>query len=107
MKKILIPTDFSLNSYQTIDSVLKLFKDNVCDFYFLNTYSYNISGLDALGLLHVDEDWFDKPEEESIRKLGKLIERYTFKSKNAKQYIYTKQEDFKIKSGSSQIIKIN
>lgn len=83
MKKILIPTDFSLNSYQTIDSVLKLFKDNVCDFYFLNTYSYNISGLDALGLLHVDEDWFDKPEEESIRKLGKLIERYTFKSKNA------------------------
>ena len=30
-----------------------------------------------------------------------------FKSKNAKQYIYTKQEDFKIKSGSSQIIKIN
>ena len=30
-----------------------------------------------------------------------------FKSKNAKQYIYTKEENFKIKSGSSQIIKIN
>lgn len=83
MKKILIPTDFSPNSYQTIDSVLKLFKDNVCDFYFLNTYSYNISGLDALGLLHVDEEWFDKPEEESIQKLGKLIEHCTFKSKGA------------------------
>lgn len=88
MKKILIPTDFSLNSYQTIFSVLKLFKDNVCDFYFLNTYSYNISGLDALGLLHVDEEWFDKPEEESIQKLGKLIEHCTFKSKDAKHRFY-------------------
>lgn len=83
MKKILIPTDFSLNSYQTIDSVLKLFKDKVCDFYFLNTYTYNISGLDALGLLHEDEEWFDKPEEESKEKLGKLIERYTLKSSDS------------------------
>ena len=80
MKKILIPTDFSLNSYQTIDSVLKLFKNKECDFYFLNTYQYNISGLDALGLLHEDEEWFDKPEEDAKEKLGKLIERYTSKS---------------------------
>lgn len=83
MKKILIPTDFSLNSYQTIDSVLKLFKNKVCDFYFLNAYTYNISGLDALGLLQEDDEWFEKPEKESIKKLGILIERYTSKSSDS------------------------
>lgn len=79
MKKILIQTDFSHVSCQTIDSVLKLFKNKTCDFYFLNTYTYNIKGLDALSLLHVDEEWYDKPKEESEDKLAKLIGYYTKK----------------------------
>lgn len=84
MKKILIPTDFSLNSYQTIDYITALFSNEYCEFYFLNTYTYNIDGLDALGLLHEDEEWFDMPKDESIQKLGKLVERYTIKANNTK-----------------------
>ncbi|AOW20670.1 universal stress protein [Urechidicola croceus] len=39
MKKILLPTDFSDNSWNAIKYALQLFKDEKCAFYILNTYT--------------------------------------------------------------------
>ena len=39
MKKILLPTDFSQNAINAIHYALELFKDEVCTFYLLNTYT--------------------------------------------------------------------
>ena len=38
MKRILLPTDFSDNSWNAIKYALQLFKDEECTFYLLNTY---------------------------------------------------------------------
>ncbi len=41
MKKIiLIPTDFSKNAWDAIAYTLELFKNSICDFYFLNVYNF-------------------------------------------------------------------
>ena len=39
MKKILLPTDFSENSWNAIKYALQLFKNEPCKFYLLNTYT--------------------------------------------------------------------
>jgi nucleotide-binding universal stress UspA family protein len=39
MKKILLPTDFSDNSWNAIKYALQLFKDEECNFYLLNAYT--------------------------------------------------------------------
>ena len=39
MKNILLPTDFSDNSWNAIEYALKLFKDEPCKFYLLHTYT--------------------------------------------------------------------
>jgi len=39
MKKILLPTDFSENSWNAIKYALQLFKNETCKFYLLNTYT--------------------------------------------------------------------
>ncbi len=39
MKTIILPTDFSKNAYNAITYALKLFKDEPCRFYLLNTYT--------------------------------------------------------------------
>lgn len=39
MKKILLPTDFSENSWNAIKYALQLFKNEKCTFYLLNTYT--------------------------------------------------------------------
>lgn len=83
MKKILIPIDFKFNSYQAIDYAIEFFKGEACDFYFINTYSYNIEGLNAIHLLQADDDWYDKPKHDSEDNLGKVIEKYVFNSRDA------------------------
>jgi len=40
-KRILLPTDFSDNSWSAIVYALKLYKDEVCTFYFLNSTAIN------------------------------------------------------------------
>ncbi|TAI49750.1 universal stress protein [Flagellimonas allohymeniacidonis] len=39
MKKILLPTDFSKNSYNAAEYALRLFKDEPCLFYLMHTYT--------------------------------------------------------------------
>lgn len=50
MKKILLPTDFSKNSWNAISYALQLFKDDVCHFYLVNTYTpviYNVEFMEV------------------------------------------------------------
>ncbi|MUU79689.1 universal stress protein [Winogradskyella endarachnes] len=45
MKNILLPTDFSDNSWNAIKYAIQLFKDEICTFHLLNTYTpiiYNV-----------------------------------------------------------------
>jgi nucleotide-binding universal stress UspA family protein len=39
MKRIILPTDFSSNSYHAISFALELFKNQECTFYLMNTYT--------------------------------------------------------------------
>lgn len=92
MKKILIPTVFSLNNYSTVDYVVDLFKYEKCEFYFLNTYGYETNGLNAIEMLQADDEWFFRPKEESLKKLGKLVTRYTLESHNPKHTFHAISE---------------
>ncbi|MFC4689941.1 universal stress protein [Dokdonia genika] len=82
MKRILIPVDSSYNSSNAIDFAIKFFKREACEFYFLNTYSYDVRGMDALSLLQSDDDWFELPKLESQKILGFLVKKYTKDNKN-------------------------
>ena len=73
MKKILIPIDFKFNSHDAIDYAIRFFKREQCEFYFLNTYTYDISGLNTIDLLQADDDWYDKPKCASEDNLGYCI----------------------------------
>ncbi|MDN3665526.1 universal stress protein [Algibacter miyuki] len=84
MKKILIPTDFSTNSYKAINYITELFKNEDCAFYFLNVYNYGAGGLSAIEMLQADDEWFEKPKEESLQRLGDLLEEYAVNRNNEK-----------------------
>ena len=73
MKKILLPIYLNHHNCDAIDYAVKFFKREVCEFYFLNTYNYNVQGLNAIQLLQADEDWFERPKLESQKRLGRLI----------------------------------
>ncbi|ARV15838.1 universal stress protein [Polaribacter sp. SA4-12] len=59
MKNILLPTDFSDNSWNAIQYAIELFKDEKCNFFLLNTYTpmiYNLEYTSRFGLVEVMRD---------------------------------------------------
>ena len=59
MKNILLPTDFSDNSWNAIQYAVELFKDEKCNFFILNTYTpmiYNLEYTSRFGLVEVLRD---------------------------------------------------
>ncbi|WP_421151084.1 hypothetical protein [Seonamhaeicola sp. NFXS20] len=47
-RKILLPTDFSDNSWSAVVYALKLFKNEFCTFYFINSTTIKVSTLSNL-----------------------------------------------------------
>ena len=89
MKKILLPTDFSENSWNAIKYALQLFKKETCKFYLLHTYTPIIYQMEyLLG----DPAQFDIPDtikETSIKKLNEIKSRITKEYKNPKHSFET------------------
>ncbi|MBU2945108.1 universal stress protein [Zobellia uliginosa] len=83
-KKLLLPTDFSRNSLIAIQYAIKLYANKDCDFYILNTYAKEVSGLDSLNLLDPDDAFNKLSEKRSHEGLGKILALITLENKNPK-----------------------
>lgn len=98
MKRVLIPIDFTFNSYETIDYSISFFKAEKCKFFFLNTFTYDFNGLNALHVLQANDDWFEKPKRNSEEKLAFVVNKYSFNNKN-------KNHSFQSVSACNELIK--
>src|SRR5690606_14045158 len=85
MKTILLPTDFSKNSWNAIKYALKFYEKSTCTFYLLhvNTLSYAMTK----DTLYVDtedfiENTYTKPSKQQLRKLLKRISKEIPDNKN-------------------------
>lgn len=80
MKRILLPTDFSIDSYNAIEYAMQLLKHDVCEFYVLHTYSVPIvsagSMLDSYSAL-VMQDIAKKTADEKLEALeNRVVEKF-------------------------------
>jgi len=105
MKKILIPIDFKFNSYGAVDYAINFFKNELCEFYFINTYTYDIDGLNALSILQDNDDRFEKPKTDSEENLGLLIQSFVSQNKNKKHFFNAISECVDLIAGIKQTIK--
>ena len=71
--RILLPTDFSKNSWNAIKYAIKLFENKKCTFYILHAYSKETHGLDNLTLLDPDEAFNKLSELRSRQGLGDIL----------------------------------
>lgn len=89
MKKILLPTDFSPNSWNAIAYALQLFKDEVCKFYLLNTYTPTIYQVEYVLGNPAQYDIPDPIMETSLEKLKLMEDRIKTDFNNPKHSIET------------------
>jgi nucleotide-binding universal stress UspA family protein len=84
MKKILLPTDFSENSWNAIKYALQLFKNEPCKFYLLNTYTPVIYHIEYVLVEPAQFGMVDSVKNESLLQLNELNERILKEYKNSK-----------------------
>ena len=93
MKKILLPTDFSNNSWNAIQYALKLFKTTKCNFYLINTYTPKIYGVEFLELQSAKFGRIATMKKVSQNGLDHLLEKIEKNYKNPK-HTFTKISSF-------------
>lgn len=78
-KKILVPTDFSKNAWNALMYAIELYKNEVCDFYLLNTFNSSGYALESLMVPEPGEPIYEEAKEESEKGLTKVFERLSFR----------------------------
>lgn len=78
MKQILLPTDFSDNSWSAIVYALKLYANETCTFYFLHSWSF----LESTSRTYITSTYVDQLKEKSIKELNELKGRVEVVNKN-------------------------
>ena len=85
MKRILLPTDFSINAYNAVSYAFNLFKNEACTFYLLHTYTpavyqteYVLHSPGQIGL----GDVYQTEAMEQMEELKKQLEREFSNSKH-------------------------
>ena len=89
MKNILLPTDFSENSWNAIVYALHFFENEACNFYLLHVNRLsNVVTNDSAYILTQEaiEDIYTKPTKRQLRRLLKQIFQQFQKNKNHKFY---------------------
>ncbi|RMA58730.1 universal stress protein [Ulvibacter antarcticus] len=105
MKNILIPINFKSNSHDAINYAVNFFQQEKCNFFLLNTFSYESVGMNAIHLLHSDDDWFTTPKCDSEISLGRVIQKYTINSENDKHRFNAISECSDLIEGIKKAIK--
>lgn len=97
MKNILLPTDFSNNAWNAIDYALKLFKDDECLFYLLNSYSPPLVQPTTAGVTTTTstEILLDSARKASEDGLNDVLKKIKLTNKNEKhRYKILSEYDF-------------
>ena len=92
MKNILLPTDFSENSWNAIKYAIRFFETSTCNFYLLHVdrLSYMVAGdIPYTATENVIEEVYTKPAKMKLRKILKQISETFPEHKNHKFYTHT------------------
>lgn len=89
MKKILLPTDFSDNSWNAIKYALQLFKNEECNFIILNTYTPIIFQLEYMQVSSAQFGLLDAVKETSLKGLSTIKNKIKETYSNPKHSIET------------------
>ncbi|OMP31496.1 MULTISPECIES: universal stress protein [Mangrovimonas] len=89
MKNILLPTDFSENSWNAIKYALQLFEHETCKFYLLNTYTPPIYQIEYALMIPDKLGMVDTARSNSVEQLNDFKDRMHKEFRNPKHTIET------------------
>ena len=93
MKKILLPTDFSKNSWNAIKYALQLYKDQECNFILLHTYTPIVYQVEHLQASYTQLQVINAVKETAKKRLDQTLQRINSEFNNTK-HIFSQVASF-------------
>lgn len=87
MKKILLPTDFSKNSYEVIAFALEAFNDEPCVFYFIHATQFDNNGLGLEDSLQNGDTFFEERNTKVFQKMVNQVSFFAGKEEYSKHFL--------------------
>ena len=88
-RKILLPTDFSKNAWNAMTYAIELYKDEVCEFYILNTFNATGYALESMMVPEPGERFYEEAKKQSEIGLAKMLKGLSFRNENPKHQFFT------------------
>lgn len=88
-RKILLPTDFSENSWNAIKYAIELFNDELCDFYILNVFTTIGFASDNIMVPEMGEIAYNTAYKNSEKGLEKILYRISLRKDNPNHEFFT------------------
>ncbi len=108
MKHILLPTDFSDNSWNAIKYAISLFKNEICTFHLLNTYTPVVYRADYVFGSPAEFGLADVMRDTSLENLTQFTDRISETFKDNPKHKFTKLSRFNyLVSGIKEFITEN
>ncbi|HLV14267.1 MAG TPA: universal stress protein [Xanthomarina sp.] len=104
MRKILIPTDFSVNSMNAIKYALSLFKYEVSQFYILHTYQEEIYATNDVITREELEVVTKKIEKKSLENLDKILQQILEISPNPRHTFHIVSSKSLLVDGADEVV---
>lgn len=80
-RRILLPTDFSLNASQAINYAIELYKDEPCIFYLMNVFFIDSNNIESLMNMEPGNGFYEASKAESLNGLEKVRDSLVFGQK--------------------------
>ena len=93
-KSILLPTDFSKNSWHAIEYALGLYKQFHCNFYVLNVFSAVPNIVDSLLNMETGSALYEEAKLESENGLAKILDMITLKNDDNVKHSFIQLSSF-------------
>ncbi|MGB5818982.1 MAG: universal stress protein [Saonia sp.] len=88
-KRILLPTDFSKNSLNAIRYALSFYKNQECDFFFLNAYQVHNYSIDSMMVPEPGEKTYEAAKKSSEDGMLRLMDILKLHNDNPKHTFHT------------------
>ncbi|WP_299668131.1 universal stress protein [uncultured Polaribacter sp.] len=87
-RKVLVPTDFSETAQNALRYAIKMYKNEPCDFYLLNSFSVNSFTLDSLMIPEPGEKTYDLAATKSKNGLSKTVVKLDSKYNSTEHHFH-------------------
>lgn len=105
-KKILVPTDFSRNAWDSLVYAAELYSDLKCEFYILNVFDFTGYAIENIVLPKANNQYAEQIRQNSLDGLERVLKRLALRPENPEHEFFTVSKQGNLIDAIRQVVEL-